>query len=405
MASFKEEHEQFIAGHNGTNYIEAALLTSISCFSCFLGDLIFLSSIGKLFRSRLLTEFILLIFPNILSVSILQSHLALFSLTLMCIIAFLCLFQVRSLKTMKDSFSFVNLDSNKQFVTYFRSVVVLCTAVAILAVDFPVFPRRFAKAETFGFGGMDIGVGLFVVSNAIVSPEARSRVKDHLSIRSHLRRTMVSCAPLFLLGLARLMTVKGIDYPEHTTEYGVHWNFFFTLLVLKVFLSVIYMFVPVNKSAFIGLTVLFLHQSLLSNGLSFYIINGSNGNRRREGLLDANREGIFSLPGYIAIYMFGVKLGCVIFEERKNLTEWLKCARTIAFHFFIYTIAIYVTHSAVEPVSRRLTNAAFVFWVMSISCLMILELLLGDIIITWMKYYLQKYNSDILYDKNIPLKI
>lgn len=36
------------------------------------------------------------------------------------------------------------------FVDEYRGSLLLLTAVAILAVDFPVFPRRFAKTETFG---------------------------------------------------------------------------------------------------------------------------------------------------------------------------------------------------------------------------------------------------------------
>lgn len=71
-----------------------------------------------------------------------------------------------------------------------------------------------------------------------------------------------------------------------------------------------------NKSTVIAFIVLILHQSLLSNGFSSYIIIGFNNDGTREGLIDANREGIYSLPGYIAIYMFGVQLGRFFFQAQ-----------------------------------------------------------------------------------------
>ena len=61
------------------------------------------------------------------------------------------------------------------FVTATRTFTNLITAVAILAVDFPIFPRRFAKTETYGTGLMDTGVGLFVVIHGLTSPEARGK--------------------------------------------------------------------------------------------------------------------------------------------------------------------------------------------------------------------------------------
>ncbi len=49
----------------------------------------------------------------------------------------------------------------------FRVTVYTITAISILAVDFNVFPRRFAKTEFYGISLMDIGVGVFVASHAL----------------------------------------------------------------------------------------------------------------------------------------------------------------------------------------------------------------------------------------------
>jgi phosphatidylinositol glycan class W len=67
----------------------------------------------------------------------------------------------------------------------------LVTVIAILCVDFPAFPRRFVKTETFGTGlvcdrrsvqltpccleQMDVGVGAFIFSHALTSAQAAKR--------------------------------------------------------------------------------------------------------------------------------------------------------------------------------------------------------------------------------------
>ena len=130
------------------------------------------------------------------------------------------------------------------FVTLYRTYVNLFTAIAILAVDFQIYPRRLAKAETYGSGLMDVGVGCFLLAHGITAPEARhpEHFKSVPSLRSYLRAvgvTLRAVLPLFVLGLLRLMSVKSTDYQEHVTEYGVHWNFFFTIAVVRVSTAVV----------------------------------------------------------------------------------------------------------------------------------------------------------------------
>ncbi len=42
---------------------------------------------------------------------------------------------------------------------------------------------------------------------------------------------------LLLIGVIRLVLVKATDYSVSISEYGVHWNFFFTIFFVKVSFS------------------------------------------------------------------------------------------------------------------------------------------------------------------------
>jgi glucosaminylphosphatidylinositol acyltransferase len=123
-------------------------------------------------------------------------------------------------------------------VTLFRASLTAYTCIAILAVDFPFFPRRLAKAETFGTGLMDIGPGTFVFSSGLClglrllrmqaanqrsksqpshtqSTEVsnrRKQVSDGSSTVALLIRATRSVGPLLLLGLARMLLTKAVDY-------------------------------------------------------------------------------------------------------------------------------------------------------------------------------------------------
>jgi phosphatidylinositol glycan class W len=76
---------------------------------------------------------------------------------------------VREKVVLKD----VHMSNRRPFITYYRAYANIITAFSILAVDFKIFPRNFAKVETYGTGLMDVGVGGFLITNAVVSPEAR----------------------------------------------------------------------------------------------------------------------------------------------------------------------------------------------------------------------------------------
>ena len=45
-------------------------------------------------------------------------------------------------------------------------------------------------------------------------------------------------------GLVRLCSVKTIEYQEHASEYGVHWNFFLTVAAVSTVMAL----VPIPQS-------------------------------------------------------------------------------------------------------------------------------------------------------------
>lgn len=220
------------------------------------------------------------------------------------------------------------------FVTTYRGCLLVITTAAILAVDFRVFPRRFAKVETWGTSLMDLGVGSFVFSSGLVG--ARSVVKDeHLAPPSSpsspsphrtnnnllllLHRLATSAKhslPLLALGLVRLLSVKSLDYAEHVSEYGVHLNFFFTLSLLPpVFVLVhhlLYASRVLPSYAALALLVGTGYEIVLeSTRLTEYVLTAP---RVRGEFWSQNREGVVSFLGYLAVFLVGVDCGVGIFR-------------------------------------------------------------------------------------------
>ena len=70
--------------------------------------------------------------------------------------------------------------------------------------------------------------GAFVASNAMASSDAKSTTMK-------LNRSIITNSlPLLVVGIIRWACTAAIGYHVDVTEYGVHWNFFFSLLVVKI---------------------------------------------------------------------------------------------------------------------------------------------------------------------------
>lgn len=256
----------------------------------------------------------------------------------------------------------------------------MVTCLAILAVDFRIFPRRFAKVETWGTSLMDVGVGSFVFSAGLVSarPILQSRLAGKTSsFRSQIKAACRASLPLLVLGFARLYSVKGLDYAEHVTEYGVHWNFFFTLTFLPPLVALLQSVPAVLPyTGLVSLLISGLYQMLLEfTRLKAFILIAP-----RKDLLSQNREGVFSFWGYLAIFLAGQTLGFDVLPRNPSrvlATEsGLRQRKRLLIHlagwsavwvFLLYFMTSYKTGFALQ-VSRRLANQPYVLWVSAFNC-------------------------------------
>ncbi|KAF7592042.1 Glucosaminyl phosphatidylinositol (GlcN-PI) nositol acylation protein [Aspergillus hancockii] len=262
------------------------------------------------------------------------------------------------------------------FLTTYRAAMMIITCIAILAVDFRIFPRRFAKAETWGTSLMDLGVGSFVFSGGVVSARSILKGRNNRSQKIPLWQRLAASTrhsiPLLVLGLIRLYSVKGLDYAEHVTEYGVHWNFFFTLALLPPFVEIfdaVATIIPSYEILSLGIAILY-QVALESTDLKSYILVSPRG----PGLLSKNREGVYSFLGYLAIFLAGRAAGIRIIprgtspsrspqQARKSVLLSLGLLTLIWTTLFAFNSTYAMGYGANIPVSRRLANMPYVLWV------------------------------------------
>lgn len=157
---------------------------------------------------------------------------------------------------------------------------------------------------------MDIGVGSFVFSQGVVSAIPLLKNPAYLThpFLPKLISTLKKTSPLLILGLIRVVAVKGTEYPEHESEYGTHWNFFITMAlvpVMELLLHPVILRVPLSMLAV--LIALSQQANLTVFGFQNYVFTAE-----RAGLFSANKEGIVSLLGYLSIHVFGLSTGTLI---------------------------------------------------------------------------------------------
>ncbi|KAK0734811.1 GWT1-domain-containing protein [Lasiosphaeria miniovina] len=393
--SYKQLKEDFVSNLSGGSVVEIAQVCAVAPIVCLLWSV--LQARQSFFRPTsalaLVVDFLLNVGALLLSVTLYSAAPLLLNVLLLATAAFVYTLppsqgrrkKPRRPPTAAPKAAPLGVLSTKPFLTSYRGNMMVVTCICILAVDFRLFPRRYAKVETWGTSLMDMGVGSFVFSAGLVGarPLLKERAEGrYTSLALRLRQSLRHSMPLFVLGLVRLVSVKGLDYAEHVSEYGVHWNFFFTLGFLPPFVALFQSalrFVP----SYAGLAVLLAvaYQVVLeSTTLKAFILAGP-----RVDLLSKNREGVFSFFGYLAIFLAGQDTGMSVLPRSLGsrgsgrVTAFLLHTTlwALAWTALYYACTDY-TYGAGLTVSRRLANLPYVLWVAAFNTALVSAFCLVD---------------------------
>ncbi|CAJ2636371.1 unnamed protein product [Trifolium pratense] len=320
----------------------------------------------KAYLATLTLDFLVIVVPMLLFFTVLAD----WSDILASLFAILTLLYIAVKRPGGSSPVLEEPNSLRAYITSYRVIVMIITVLCILAVDFRIFPRRYAKTETYGASLMDLGVGAFVLANSLVSRQARNIASVNW------KTAIVSSSPLIFLGFFRLVTTTGVDYQVHMSEYGVHWNFFFTLAAISIITSFIN--IPPQYSGVFGSLVLVGYQFSLMHGLNHYLLS----NERGTDIISQNKEGIFSIFGYWGMYLIGVQLGnYLIFGSHSSAnrsSRWVRMRVWIlSILFWLLTVLL---DSHVERISRRTCNLPYVTMVVADNLQLLSILTLADLI-------------------------
>ena len=386
VASLKEEKEAFVTGHTGSTPWEVLLVCSSAPVGFAFYQILSANVKQTMWRS-ILYEALTLWLPMVVC----QTNLlypwgvAIIAVQLLCIIFMACgiSLQPRHGSEQPQTTTASGQHQRIDYLTIYRSSILYLTFVAILAVDFHVFPRRFAKTEVSGYGLMDVGAASFVLSAGFVSSKARRRSPD-APTSYNIRRYALHTLPLVAIGFIRFITNKGLDYQEHVSEYGVHWNFFFTLGVMAFITPLVPLRTP---TWYLPVLLLTLYQICLGKlGWQEYIETAPRTcndyfttqpiSRMFCDIIAANREGILGCVGYFTINLLGEFIGFSFLWNKGSASLQGGGTTLYSKGLFLLSGILWVIHWILVhflniPVSRRSTNASFCVWVVAHNVLLL----------------------------------
>lgn len=150
---YKLAQEQWVRDLSGGSTTEINMFAAVLLASYYLWFT--LASNPSIFPTgpsvaSFVAEYILLTIPILVTMTLAADHLFLYFAVTAVTAAVARAVNTSVLRGAQESEAQRKVEYHVPFISVYRAVMMLMTCSAILAVDFPIFPRRFAKVETFG---------------------------------------------------------------------------------------------------------------------------------------------------------------------------------------------------------------------------------------------------------------
>ena len=127
---------------------------------------------------------------------------------------------------------------------------------------------------------MDVGTGALIFISGLTS---RHFVYQDQSIFRRIWINIKVMPFMWFLAFIGLITRWAVNHPEVVTEYGVHWNFFWTVWFINIFTSFIKNF---SHALYNGFIFAVAYQIILLNGATDFIFHAE-----RDNFFSKNKEG------------------------------------------------------------------------------------------------------------------
>ncbi|CAF2077470.1 unnamed protein product [Rotaria magnacalcarata] len=328
MDDYRQRKERFVSNLNGTTLFETGSVMITICSTYFLCQTLksFISwpNIEKLSWMNYVIENVTLVIPMICVCTFLSSFSTWFHVILW-LISILIYFLTKP----TSSVSLVSSTSYSRNISWSNT-----------DCNMYMYTCR-----------MDLGVGLFAISHGMVSSEARNK---QINVKELFLENII----LFILGFIRLIVVKYFSYVEHVSEYGIHWNFFLTLCFMKL---IGHCLLKITKNLIsLIVVVMIFHEFIL---LKYFHVDNylMSSNNVRKNFIDANREGIFSLGGYVCLYLIGVFIGRIIIHDESK-----QKFKQMGLQLFLGMVFLCVIN---WNSSRKLCNLSYVSSTAGLACM------------------------------------